>query len=180
MESNKFMAPTIKHIREGFGQLFESMLDRNFRKTLAFSHWGERRLLPLVRTFLLGRYGQIIEVEVDCHLPSTSTGRGRLDFVVGGVAVELAVRKQDSNKASLSQYVNQTEIAKMMRHEGKAILVLFDFSDSPYTAEELKSYRNALSLGKGNHKKAPFNLAYFHVVARSEAKYDVISMNVRK
>lgn len=51
----------------------------------------------------------------------------------------------------------------MMKHDGKALLVLFDFSDTPYSEGQIESFRNWPSLGRGNHRKSAFNVVYFFV-----------------
>lgn len=63
----------------------------------------------------------------------------------------------------MSATVNSTEIKKLMKHDGLAALVLFDFSKTPYTEDQIESFRNWPSLGKGNHKKSAFNVAYFYL-----------------
>ena len=83
------------------------------------------------------------------------------------MAVEFAVRKPGAARSALSASVNSTEVKKLMKYDGKALLVLFDFSDTPYTEEQIESFRSWPSLGRGNHRKSAFNVAYFFVEKRS-------------
>jgi hypothetical protein len=50
-----------------------------------------------------------------------------------------------------------------MKHDGLALLILFDFSKNPYTEEQIERFRDWPSLGKGNHAKSAFNVAYFYL-----------------
>lgn len=156
------MSATIKETQEAFELLFASLGDKSFSKSLYLEHWGERSLLPLVRTFLLGYFGESIVPEAEANLPGALSGKGRIDFVVDDVAVEFAVRIPKSSVNTLSKNINETEIKKLMKFEGKSMLVLFDFSKKPFTSEELEIFRDLPSLGKGNHKKSPFQLSYFY------------------
>lgn len=157
------MARTVREVTEAFELLFRSFHDRAFRKSLDFHCMGERQLLPVVRTFLLGYFGHDLNAESACTLPGCLSGRGRLDFLIGNVAVEFAVRKPTARKSSLSASVNASEAKKLMTHQGLGLLVLFDFSRTPYTRAQLDAFRNWPSLGQGNHDKSAFNLAYFHL-----------------
>ena len=155
------MAVTVKEVVEAFELLFSSLHRREFTKTLPLNQWGEHELLPLVRTYLLGYFGESLVPEAKSKLPGSLSGDGYIDFLVDNVAVEFAVRKPTAAKSNLSASVNTTEIKKLMKHDGLAVLVLFDFSKTPYTEEQIESFRDWPSLGKGNHKKSPFNVAYF-------------------
>ncbi len=154
------MATTIKKVVEAFRVLFSAINDKEFGKTLQMHEWNEQELAPLVRTFLLGHFGEIIP-EAKAKLPGTPSGYGRIDFVVKGVAVELAVRRRSQSKAPLSASVNSNEVKKLLKFNGPAVLVLFDFSATPLTSQQLDGFRDWPSLGKGPHSKSPFNVAYF-------------------
>lgn len=172
------MAVTIKEIVEAFGHLFANLHDREFRKTLPLNDYGERELLPLVRVFLLGWFGHCAP-EAKCSLPGGQTGRGSLDFVVGDTAIELAVRRPRASKASLSSVTNADEARKLMKHDGPAVLVLYDFSKTPFSEEQIERYRDWPSLGKGNHKKSAFNIAYFYRSSFRPIHTGVIRKNIR-
>ena len=156
------MAITIKEVQEAFELLFASFGDKSFSKSLYLEHWGERSLLPLVRTFLLGYFGESIVPEAEAILPGALSGRGRIDFVVDDVAVEFAVRIPNASINTLSKRINESEIKKLVKFEGKSLLVLFDFSKKPFLPEDLEVFRELPSLGKGNHNKSPFPLSYFY------------------
>ncbi|TGP86403.1 hypothetical protein EN866_24205 [Mesorhizobium sp. M2D.F.Ca.ET.223.01.1.1] len=155
------MPTTISSVVEGFGFLFESLFDREFRKTLKFTEMRERDLLPLVRTFLLGYFWKVAP-ETRSSLPGSLTGRGSIDFVVDNVAIEFAVRRPTDPRSRLSHVTNATEIKKLLRHRGLAVLVLFDFSKNPFDEAALERFREWPSLGKGNHRISAFNVAYFY------------------
>jgi hypothetical protein len=88
------MTVTIKSVNEAFEFLFSALVDKKFTKTLRLDEWSERELLPLVRTFLLGYFGESIVPEAISSLPGSLTGNGRIDFIVDNVAVELAVNNR--------------------------------------------------------------------------------------
>lgn len=60
---------------------------------------------------------------------------------------------------------------KLMKYDGKALLVLFDFSTTPYSKAQIEAFRDWPSLGKGNHKKSAFNVAYFYVEKTQTAHF---------
>ena len=154
---------TIKEISAAFQVFYEGLRDKQFTKSLYLDHWSERDLLPLVRTFLLGWFGKgRVAPEVMSKLPGKLTGMGRLDFVIHDVAVELAVRRKGGQRSNLSAAVNSDEILKLMKFDGKAVLILLDFTDDPLDDAALEKFRDWKSLGQGNHKKSPFNVSYHY------------------
>ena len=155
------MATTITEITDCFEYFFSSLYRREFVKTLRLNECSERELLPLVRCYLLGWFADNVSSEVKSKLPGTVSGHGYIDFVIDDVAVEFAVRKPTAARSNVSATVNSTEVKKLMKHEGKALLVLFDFSDTPYSEEQIESFRNWPTLGRGNHRKSAFNVVYF-------------------
>lgn len=172
------MAITIKQVRSAFGLLYESILDREFRKTLDLNHWSESELLPLVRTFLLGWFGHCYP-EVSVRLAGGSSGWGRVDFLIGDVAVEFAVRRPGDRRGPLSAKVNTTEMIKLMMYDGPALLVLFDFSQHPFEEQDIERFRNYPSLGRGNFRRSAFNVAYFHIESVRPVRCGCISKNIR-
>lgn len=86
------MSVTVKGIVEAFEVLYDALFDGNFRKTYRFHEFSERELLPLVRMFLLGWFGSVAP-ELQSKLLGCLTGQGRIDFVLGNIAVEFAVRR---------------------------------------------------------------------------------------
>lgn len=106
-------------------------------------------------------------------------GNGYIDFVIDDVAVEFAVRRPDAPKATLSAYVNTTEMKKLMKYDGKALLVLFDSSTTPFTEQQIEAFRDWPSLGQGNHKKSAFNVVYFYVEKRRPLTSGKIIKNIR-
>ena len=149
------------------------------RKTLRLNECSERELLPLVRCYLLGWFADNVSPEVKSKLPGTVSGHGYIDFVIDDVAVEFAVRKPTAARSNVSATVNSTEVKKLMKHDGKALLVLFDFSDAPYSEEQIESFRNWPSLGRGNHRKSAFNVVYFFVEKRRPLALGKITKNIR-
>ena len=173
------MPVTVTNIVDAFGLLYDALRDRSFSKTLRLHERSESELLPLVRTFLLGYFGESIVPEARTVLPGSLSGYGRLDFLIGNVAVELAVRRPSASASSLSSYVNSGEVKKLMKHNGLAVLVLFDFSDTPYDEEGIESFRDWPSLGRGNHTKSAFNVAYYYISSRPPFETEVIRKNIR-
>jgi hypothetical protein len=163
------VATSVKAVVEAFELLYTSLHSREYRKSLNLHECGERELLPIVRCFLLGYFGKITP-ELARQLPGTSTGTGRIDFCVDGVAVEFAVRKPLGSKSKLSAVTNSTELKKLLKYDGKALLVLFDFSKDHFSDEELERFRDLPSLGHGNHKYSAFNVAYFYVKSVKPSK----------
>ncbi len=172
------MATTVSEVVAAFQHLYESIHDRDFCKTLPLRTYNERTLAPLVRTFLLGWFGHV-SPEQRAALPGTLTGEGSIDFVVDGVAIEFAVRQPNKGKAALSDVTNATEIKKLLKHDGLAVLILYDFSKRPFEHEDLVRYRHWKSLGQGNHRRSAFNLAYFYRKAGRPITCEKITMNIR-
>lgn len=152
---------TIGDVRDAFALLYESIHDREFRKSLRLHEWNEKRLLPLVRTFLLG-YFRHCSPEVEVKLASSATGWGRIDFKVGNVAVEFAVRRPMDRKGPISSKVNTTEMIKLMTYDGPGLLVLFDFSKHHFDEDDIERFRDYPSLGRGRFHRSAFNVAYFY------------------
>ncbi|PHI32005.1 hypothetical protein [Budvicia aquatica] len=173
------MATTITSVVESFEYFFHSLYRTQFVKTLRLNECNERELLPLVRCYLLGCFADDVSPEVKGALPGTITGNGYIDFLIDDVAVEFAVRKPSASKSNVGATVNETEMKKLMKYDGKALLVLFDFSTTPYTEAQIDAFRNWPSLGKGNHKKSSFNVAYFYVEKRRPLTLRKITKNIR-
>jgi hypothetical protein len=171
------MAVAVKDIVDAFEVLYDSLFDRDFRKSYRFHEYSERELLPLVRMFLLGWFGGVAP-ELQSKLAGCLTGQGRIDFLVDNIAVEFAVRRPRDRKAALSQVTNATEVKKLLQFDGRAVLVLFDLSASPYDHDDLARYRDWPSLGRGNHKRSAFNVAYFYREAGDDPGTRKITLNV--
>ncbi len=150
------MATTITEITDCFEYFFSSLYRREFVKTLRLNECSERELLPLVRCYLLGWFADNVSPEVKSKLPGSVSGHGYIDFVIDDVAVEFAVRKPTAARSNVYATVNSTEVKKLMKRDGNALLVLFDFSDTPYSEEQIESFCNWPSLGRGNHRKSSF------------------------
>lgn len=173
------MAVTLKEVVEAFDLLLASMHRKEFIKTLRLKDFTERELQPLIRTSLLGYFGESLVPEAKAVLPGAMSGTGRIDYMIGNVAVELAVRNKGKPKSTISSSVNTSEVKKLMKYDGLAILILFDFSENPATEEQIDRFRKWPSLGKGNHKKWPFNVAYFFKVPMKKLELGCIQKNIR-
>jgi hypothetical protein len=146
---------TVKDIQKAIDVFFEWAHDKDFCKSVPLSKVGERTLLPYLKTFFLGRFG-----EVD---PEYSVSTGRIDFVVKGIAIEVVVRKPSKPKTVLAPNQNTTEIKKLLKYnEGKAVLAMMDFSKTPITETELNEFRDWPSPGQGRHKVSAFNVTYHY------------------
>jgi len=173
------MAITILEVDEAFQLLFESFIKKKFSKSLYLDYWGEKDLLPLVRTYLLGYFGQSIVPEAESELPGTLSGYGRIDFLIKKTAIEFAVRTPECGKSKITKNTNETEIKKLMKHDGPSVLVLFDFSEYPLSQEEINKYRTLPSLGRGNHFKSPFNLLYYYIKGKRPKRAYREKLNIR-
>jgi len=170
---------TITEVIDAFDLLFASLHRREFRKTLRLHEMGERDLLPLVRTYLLGYFGESLIPEAKAKLPGSLTGSGYIDFMIENVAVEFAVRRPTAARSNVSANVNATEVKKLMKHDGLAVLVLFDFSRTPFSEAHIEAFRDWPSLGQGRHKKSPFNVAYFYVAKARPLTLGCFRKNIR-
>lgn len=172
------MRVTIAQVVDAFDLLYSNIHDRAFRKSLRLDQWSERELLPLVRSSLLG-YFRVCAPEVKVRLPGGKSGYGYVDFMIGNIAVELAVRRPKDRKSPLSAAFNTTEIKKLMMHSGPSVLILYDFSRHPFEEHELERYREYPSFGKGNFIKSGFNISYFFLSDARRRDYDSYQMNIR-
>lgn len=170
------IATTIKQVKEAFYLLYETVLVPQFTKSYGFTWWSERDVLPLIRFFLLGYFGSL-EPEAASKHPLSQTGYGKVDFLINRIAVEFAVRTPEEGSTKISASSNRDELIKLMKHIGPAVLVLFDFSHGPYTSEQLESYRDLPSLGKGHHSKYPFSVLYYYKDKKGTPQ--VIRKNIR-
>ncbi|HYW15928.1 MAG TPA: hypothetical protein VE891_07215 [Allosphingosinicella sp.] len=152
---------SVTAIIDAFDLFFTSLRRAEFRKSFVFTEWSEQELLPLVRTFLLGYFGPKANPEHWTTLPGAVTGWGRFDFMINNIAVEFAVRRPWCPKGDVLPSVNAGEVKKLLKHDGRGVLILFDFSAKPLQRDELERYRNLPSLGRGPHFKSPFSVAYF-------------------
>lgn len=169
---------TISSVVDAFRLFYDALHQREFRKTLPMNKYSERDLQPMVRTLLLGYFGHV-SPEVQSRLPGGLTGYGSIDFVVGDVAIEFAVRRPWEGRLPLSSVTNSTELRKLLLHKGKSLLVLYDFSKDPFSAEDLNRYREWQSLGKGNHKRNVFHVAYFYKLGFNPIVTDCVRMMIR-
>ena len=144
--------------------MFESFLDRRFTKTLNLENKSERKLLPLVRVGLLCYFGQRVVPEAEVSTPWTKSGKSRVDFKIGSTAVEFAVRNPSKTSHNVSATANRSEVKKLLKWKnGRSVLVLYDFSRTPYAKNGFAAFRKHPSFGKGNHIKNAFTLLYFHI-----------------
>ncbi|MHB0721334.1 hypothetical protein ACX4M5_00300 [Roseomonas mucosa] len=164
---------------EGFKLFYDYLWDREFRKTIHLHKFSEREMLPLLRTFLLGYFSWRLQAEVRSSLPGSLTKHGRIDFVIGDVAVEFAVRRSGKSADCIGPKTNQSEVRKLLKHDGHALLVLFDLSRNPVASNWLEGYRELPSLGKGPHQKSAFNIAYYHLTGKRGMATDVIRKTIR-
>lgn len=163
---------TINQIHVAFTLLHESLWSSNFAKSHQFHTWSERDLLVPIRTFLLGYFGDL-SPEHTVSLPGSRSGSGRIDFKVGPVAVEVAVRRAGDARRKLLDSENMTEVKKLLRYDGPSALVLLDFSDDPIPRADLNGYRALPSFGSGNWTHSPFSVLYYH------ADVQPIRLNIR-
>jgi hypothetical protein len=162
------VAESIKGLEEELKYLFDKCLDQEFCRSYKCHTWNERDLLPLIRFYLAGVYGDDVIPEYWVRHALAEYGEGRVDFLVGETAVEIAVQPAQGHPNRLSRPVNEDECGKLMQHDGPAALALFDFSRvRSLKPEQLQSYRDIPSLGRGNYRKSGFNVLYFHRTGKS-------------
>ncbi len=155
---------TIQEIEHCFWLMFDNFTRREFGKSHALHTWRERQLLPLVRVGLLCYFQKSVVPEAEVRTPWTRSGKSRIDFRVSNTAIEFAVRNPGKSYTNVSAKANQSELKKLMKwKEGKAVLVLFDFSDFPFTLRDLQAYRQHPSFGQGNHDKNAFTVLYYYL-----------------
>lgn len=145
------MTISVRNVVERFEYLFNSFYRKEFIKTHSFNTINERELFPLEKWFLLCLYDGRVYPKFKARLQGSTTGNSYIDFVISDITVEFAVRSEISSKALISAIVQTTEMKKLMRYDGKALLALFDFSDSPYSESEIDEFRFIPSLGNRNH-----------------------------
>ena len=157
----------IKDISDAFELLFDSLADRDFKKTTAFEKWTERKFLLPIRFFLLGWFGH---VKAEAAARKTLHRKGRFDFLVENTAIEVAVQVGESSpNKSLSMANNQSEVTKLLKHSGPSILVLIDLRETPsLSKDKIAEYRGARIKGKGNHNATNFTVLYFHRDSRRD------------
>ncbi len=142
---------------------------------MGFKWWNEKSILPNVRFFLLGYFGDDLEPELKTELISAPTGEGYIDFAVGNIAIEFAVRLPDETPSKLTSYSNRTERMKLSRRKVQhdwataGVMILFDFSKSPLSNEQLEDYREKPKFGKGNHITEGFSILYYNYSLDSDS-----------
>lgn len=173
------MTISVRNVVERFEYLFNSFYRKEFIKTHSFNTITKRELLSLVKWFLLCRYNDRVYPKFKARLQGSATGNGYIDFVISDIAAEFAVRSEISSKASISAIVQTTEMKKLMRYDGKALLALFDLSDSPYSEPEIDEFRYIPSLGNEKSQCSAFNVVYFYAASRGLFETGRISKNIR-
>lgn len=154
------MSVSVSEVVNSFSYLYSSLWRKEFTKTLRPGEYSERELLPLLRFYLLGRFGDKVSPEVRAILPGALRGSGRLDFMIGDVAVEFAVRRRNDRACSLRPEYQTTEVKKLLKYDGKGVLILFDLSYPPLKLSVIREYRSLSAMG--NHMKTSFHVAYFY------------------
>jgi hypothetical protein len=173
--------PTVIEVAKCFDLLFTAFHTKEFKKSHQLNHWRERDLLPLIRVGLLCYFGKKALPEVEVSTAWTKSGKSRIDFCIADTAVEFAVRNPGKSYTNISASTNTSEVKKLLSwKKGKSVLVLFDFSDSPFTKQDLQWYREHPSFGKGNRTKNAYTVLYFHVVDPRTQELDMHLIEVRR
>ena len=119
--------------------------------------------------------------EVEVKTSWTKSGKSRIDFCVGDTAIEFAVRNPGKSYTNVSASTNTSEIKKLISWDkGKSVLVLYDFSDKPFSREDLQWYREHPSFGSGNRKKNAYTVLYFFVVRAKPLELGMHLIEVRR
>jgi hypothetical protein len=173
--------PTITQVAQCFDLLFAAFHSKEFAKSHKLNHWKERDLLPLIRVGLLCYFGKKALPEVEVATPWTKSLKSRIDFRIGDTAVEFAVRNPGKSYTNVAASTNTSEVKKLLSWKaGKSVLVLFDFSDSPFTWQELQWYREHPRFGKGNRTKNAYSVLYFYVVKSRPRELAMHLIQVRR
>lgn len=155
---------TIDEMSAALRFFFEKTCDKDFVKSKLSSLQtdGEQPLLGYLGCFLLGWFGEKSSREEWVEHMLKPTGTGRVDFLIGTTALEVAVRAKDDAVDKLLETANKDEVAKLLRYrDGKAVLALFDYSDKPLDKIRLdEAYRRFNPL-HGNAIIAPYTVLYF-------------------
>ena len=80
--------PSLAQVSSAFSVLYKSLKHRPFTKSKKLENWDERDLLPLVRFYLLGKFGPIVGVVG--WLLGGLTGSG--DIVIKHYILRIALR----------------------------------------------------------------------------------------
>ena len=168
------MSVRVNEVVNSFSYLYSSLWRKEFTKTLRPGEYNERELLPLLRFYLFGWFGNIVTPEVKCRFPGAVHDSGRLDFTIGDVAVEFAVRRRYDSPCVLYPEYQTAEVRKLLKYDGKGILILFDLSDSPLNISVIRKYHSLPAMG--NHTKTSFHVVYFY---RKNHEPDYIRRHVK-
>lgn len=98
--------------------------------------------------------------------------------MIDNVAVEFAVRKPTAARPNVSATIDSPEVKKLVMHNDMSVLVLFGFSKTPYTEEQIEEFREWPSLGRWNHRKSRFNVIYLYVADRRNMTRACIHKNI--
>ena len=135
----------------------------------------------MIRVGLLCYFGKKALPEVEVSTPWAKSGKSRIDFCIGDTAVEFAVRNPGKSYTNVSASTNTSEVKKLISwKKGKSVLVLFDFSDSPFTWDDLQWYREHPSFGKRSHKKNAYSVLYFYVAKARPRELGMHLIEVRR
>jgi hypothetical protein len=159
-------------ISEACEDFFQYSTDKKFMKSYRVDQVGEKAgILPALKWFLAARF-KVVKPEGAAN----NSSKERIDFIVDNVAVEVAVRRNGKSKSALKKRVNASEIKKLIRWKGLAVLVLFDFDSNPLNEDDLEDFRDYPSLSKKNDTETPFNILYYCV---EDGSVKVTRKNVR-
>ena len=146
-----------------------------FLKTSGLKITAERQVLSALKFFLAGYHGDV-EPEKVMNIRVGDKKRPRLDFVIDGVAIEVAVQPRNGAANRLYKSQNASEIQKCIKYKKRAMLFLLDLRKKRSLSKaRLDSYRTPVSVGKGNHKLTAFALEYiFHENGLSRCESRVV------
>lgn len=161
---------TIPGIVKSIVDVIQLFRDKSISKTMQMSHMNEKKLLPYLRFYLAGKYGKSLSVEIPCKYKIKKRTivheyDGRIDFKIGNVAVEIAVRTTNGNPTTLVTSSNEDELIKLMLYKNAStrLLILIDFSKAELRfdllIDRMRDIATNLRVGSGN-KKHKFTAAY--------------------
>jgi len=146
------MSTTACQVMEGLEYRFCSLWRKMFVRKLRLHECSERELLVLVRYYLSGAITDQFAPEVTRKLLDAVRCNGYIDFVTDDVVdrAGLAFRGLGVVILTVSIAVTSAEIKKLVKYDGKALPVMFDFSETPYSETRFRCLQNKTSNIKRN------------------------------
>jgi hypothetical protein len=175
---------SVVQVQKAFVTFHRWVREALFAKGRGYHLRSERDLLSNIRFFLLGWFGIVIP-EYKTTLFTNHSGKGFFDFLLPGVAIEVAVRGPFDNRSKLTAYTNRDERRKLTGRKAnrvlfkRGVLVLLDFSRDPLDDWQLEEYRSTKNLNIGRRRPANFSVLYYFIDKENDNETSCIRKNIR-